>query len=136
MSGYTHELKTWPMYFRPLMSGEKAFEFRADDRTPRFEVGDRLRLREWGGATMDYSGRDCWREVTYVARGGVIRPEHLILSMATNGHDTPFHSLEAAERDHISRVFAATGRQKTRTAEILGVSRPRLDRLLLKHGLA
>jgi DNA-binding NtrC family response regulator len=70
------------------------------------------------------------------ARGGVIRPEHLILSATSNGHDAQLHSLDDAERDHIARVFAATGRQKTRTAEILGISRPRLDRLLLKHGIA
>jgi len=89
MSGYTHELKTWPMYFRPLMSGEKAFEFRADDRTPRFEVGDRLRLREWGGATMDYSGRDCWREVTYVARGGVIPEGFCVMSVVPVRVPTP-----------------------------------------------
>ena len=33
------------------------------------------------------------------------------------------------------RVLAATGGHKSRTAQILGVSRPRLDRLLAKHGL-
>jgi transcriptional regulator with GAF, ATPase, and Fis domain len=88
----------------------------------------------WPGNVRELE--NCLVRAVVLARGGVIRPEHLILSTATNGHDVPFHSLEEAERDHIARVFAATGRQKTRTAEILGVSRPRLDRLLLKHGLA
>jgi ActR/RegA family two-component response regulator len=37
------------------------------------------------------------------------------------------------EREHVARVFAATGSHKSRTAQILGVSRPRLDRLLRKH---
>src|SRR5689334_22879452 len=93
-----------------------------------------LTAHTWPGNVRELE--NCLVRAVVVARGGVIRPEHLILSTATNGHDTPFHSLEAAERDHISRVFAATGRQKTRTAEILGISRPRLDRLLRKHGLA
>ena len=44
-------------------------------------------------------------------------------------------SLEALERDHIVRVLAFTEGQKNRAAEILGVSRPRLNRLLRKHHL-
>jgi DNA-binding NtrC family response regulator len=71
-----------------------------------------------------------------LARAGVIRPEHLILSPGTAGAQVPLASLEEAEGEHVSRVYAATGRQKSRTAEILGVSRPRLDRLLSKHGIA
>jgi DNA-binding NtrC family response regulator len=106
----------------------------------RERVGDvpllaqQLVAHTWPGNVRELE--NCLVRAVVLARGGVIRPEHLILSTATNGHDVPFHSLEEAERDHIARVFAATGRQKTRTAEILGVSRPRLDRLLLKHGLA
>ena len=88
----------------------------------------------WPGNVRELE--NCLVRAVVLARGGVIRPEHLILTTAANGHDVPLHSLEEAERDHIARVFTATGRQKTRTAEILGVSRPRLDRLLRKHGLA
>jgi DNA-binding NtrC family response regulator len=93
-----------------------------------------LAAHTWPGNVRELE--NCLVRAVVLARGGVIRSEHLILSTTTNGHDVPFHSLDAAERDHIARVFAATGRQKTRTAEILGVSRPRLDRLFLKHGLS
>jgi DNA-binding NtrC family response regulator len=93
-----------------------------------------LSAHTWPGNVRELE--NCLVRAVVLARGGVIRPEHLILSTTTNGHDVLFHSLEEAERDHIARVFAATGHQKTRTAEILGVSRPRLDRLLRKHGLA
>ena len=70
-----------------------------------------------------------------LARAGVIRPEHLVLSRASQGTETSFLSLHDAEGQHIALVYAAAGRQKTRTAEILGISRPRLDRLLSKHGI-
>jgi DNA-binding NtrC family response regulator len=93
-----------------------------------------LAAHTWPGNVRELE--NCLVRAIVLARGGVIRPEHLSLTTASNGNDVPFHSLEEAERDHIARVFAATGRQKTRTAEILGVSRPRLDRLLRKHGLA
>jgi DNA-binding NtrC family response regulator len=93
-----------------------------------------LAAHSWPGNVRELE--NCLVRAVVSARGGVIRPEHLILSATSNGHDAQLHSLDDAERDHIARVFAATGRQKTRTAEILGISRPRLDRLLLKHGIA
>lgn len=68
----THELKTWPPHFADVLADRKTFEARRDDRG--FKVGDVLRLREWqprddhpeGGW---HTGRECWREVTYVTRG-------------------------------------------------------------------
>ncbi|HTJ22997.1 MAG TPA: sigma-54 dependent transcriptional regulator [Gemmatimonadaceae bacterium] len=93
-----------------------------------------LAAHPWPGNVRELE--NCLVRAVVLARGGVIRPEHLTLSTTTNGHEVLFHSLEDAERDHVARVYAATGRQKTRTAEILGISRPRLDRLLQKHGLA
>lgn len=58
-----HELKTWPEFFEPVFSGVKTFEIRKNDRD--FRVGDELWLREWDLGT-GYSGRECWRIVTYV----------------------------------------------------------------------
>ena len=93
-----------------------------------------LTAHPWPGNVRELE--NCLVRAVVLARGGVIRPEHLFLSTGTNGQDVPLNSLEEMERDHIARVFAATGRQKTRTAEVLGISRPRLDRLLRKHGIA
>jgi hypothetical protein len=42
-----HVLKTWPGPFEALARGAKAFEFRRDDRSPPFALGDHLELREW-----------------------------------------------------------------------------------------
>ena len=83
-----HELKVWPEYFAPIERGEKTFEFRRDDRTPRFAVGDTLLLREFypGGINPAdsppcYSLRECTRRVTYVARGGVIPDGFCVMSV-------------------------------------------------------
>ncbi len=98
---------------------------------------DAMRLlvsHTWPGNVRELE--NCLIRAIVLATGGVIRPEHLVFSSAQNSSASLLGSLDSAERDHISRVYAATGRQKTRTAEILGVSRPRLDRLLGKHGLA
>ena len=69
-----HELKIHPPPFAAIRSGEKRFEFRKDDRTPRFEVGDSLRLREWWPRfTHDpagyYSGAESTVLVTHLIRG-------------------------------------------------------------------
>jgi two-component system response regulator AtoC len=88
----------------------------------------------WPGNVRELE--NCLVRAVVLTRGGVIRAEHLALAPVTGSGEAPMISLEDAERDHIARVYASTGRQKSRTAEILGVSRPRLDRLLEKHGIA
>jgi len=72
-----------------------------------------------------------------MATGDVIRPEHLSLEGPEGlGHTEPgLVTLEAWERRHVARVLEATGWHKTLAAEILGVSRPRLNRLIARHGL-
>ncbi len=63
----THDLKTWPEFFDPLLKGEKRFELREeDDRV--FHAGDTLRLREWSKAT-GYTGREVRMDVTYLISG-------------------------------------------------------------------
>jgi two-component system NtrC family response regulator len=92
-----------------------------------------LAAHPWPGNVRELE--NCLVRAIMHARAGVIRAEHLTLLPLANGHSGELRSLEDAERDHIARVFAAAGRQKARTAEILEISRPRLDRLLAKHGL-
>jgi DNA-binding NtrC family response regulator len=43
-------------------------------------------------------------------------------------------SLKDLEREHIKRVLAITGWHKGRTCEILGISRPRLERRIAEYG--
>lgn len=66
--GQVHELKTVPESWEQIDCGNKTFECRFDDRG--FAVGDVLVLKEWFPAESRYSGRECTRQVTYIARGG------------------------------------------------------------------
>jgi Domain of unknown function (DUF3850) len=59
-----HELKSWPMFFEPVLRREKTFEIRFNDRG--YKVGDTLLLREWDPNTKKYSGREVRRRVLYV----------------------------------------------------------------------
>jgi hypothetical protein len=63
----THELKTWPPYFGQVLSGEKTFEVRKNDRD--YKVGDELHLREWDPSLEEYSGRELRRTITFVLLG-------------------------------------------------------------------
>jgi DNA-binding NtrC family response regulator len=54
---------------------------------------------------------------------------------ARPGEDAPLRSLEAIEAEHVQRVLDHTGGHKGRACEILGISRPALDRKILKYGL-
>jgi DNA-binding NtrC family response regulator len=69
-----------------------------------------------------------------MATGGIIRPEHLALD-AVGPATGSLETLADVTARHVAAVLAATGGNKTRAAEILDISRPRLRRILEKHGL-
>lgn len=62
----THELKTWPEMFQPVLDGTKNADFRRDDRG--FQVGDRLELREYVPETNKYTGRLIHLRITHILR--------------------------------------------------------------------
>jgi hypothetical protein len=64
-----HELKTWPHYFRDILSGHKQFELRKNDRG--FQVGDTLWLREWDPEKQQYTGREIYKRVNYMLHPGL-----------------------------------------------------------------
>jgi hypothetical protein len=72
----THELKSWPEFFEPVLLGQKTAELRYNDRD--YKVGDILVLREWEPKVDKYTGRECRRLVTHVLHGvgtvGAIAP--------------------------------------------------------------
>ena len=77
----THELKTWPDFFRKVVSGEKPFEIRVNDR--EYEVGDTVVLREFDPAKATYSGSQVVVLVTYLLIGGQfgIQPGWVIMGI-------------------------------------------------------
>lgn len=75
-----HELKIWPIYFEKVLSGEKTFELRKNDRD--FQVGDVLILKEFNSGLSDatgpervvieergYTGREVKKKITYIYKG-------------------------------------------------------------------
>jgi ParB family transcriptional regulator, chromosome partitioning protein len=58
-----HELKTLRLFFGDVRSGRKPFELRYNDRN--YSLGDTLRLREIDDEG-EYTGREEWRDVTYL----------------------------------------------------------------------
>ena len=88
---------------------------------------------DWPGNVRELE--HCLARAVVVASGGVIRPEHLAIA-APREHEKPsIASLDDVEKEHVRRALEATGGHKARAAEMLGVSRPRLNRLLEKYGL-
>lgn len=55
--------------------------------------------------------------------------------VASAGHPAPLGSLRDLERDHIARVLESTDWHKGRACEVLGISRPKLDRRIKEFGL-
>ena len=57
-----HELKILPNYFKAVISGEKSFEVRKNDRP--FAKGDLLALNEFDG--QYYTGNSCLVYIDYI----------------------------------------------------------------------
>ena len=71
-----------------------------------------------------------------LSRSGVLGPDELLIgdqteAAAPDGGDT----LDDAERRHVALILARTGGNKRAACRILSISRPRLDRILARHGM-
>ncbi len=97
------------------------------------EAMDALMRHRWPGNVRELE--NCLTRAVVLATGDVIRPEHLAIGAVPAESPAQLARLDELERDHVARVLAATDGHKARAAEILGVSRPRLNRLIVKHGL-
>ncbi len=97
------------------------------------EASDVLLQHEWPGNVRELE--NTLTRAVVLATGDVIRPEHLVLAQRSAQPPDQLLSLSDLERQHVGRVLEATRGNKTRAAEILGVSRPRLNRMLNKYGM-
>jgi DNA-binding NtrC family response regulator len=94
---------------------------------------DKLLEHDWPGNVRELE--NCLMRAVVLAAGSVIRPEHLSIASPPKTLNDRVTSLSEMEREHVARVLSATGGHKSRAAELLGVSRARLNRLLEKYGL-
>ena len=94
---------------------------------------ERLMAQRWPGNVRELE--NCLTRAMVRATGDVIRAEHVMPAPASAIDEGRLSSLEAMEREHVIRMLKAANGEKARAARILGVSRPRLDRLLRKFGL-
>jgi two-component system response regulator AtoC len=97
------------------------------------EAMDALMRHRWPGNVRELE--NCLTRAIVLATGDVIRPEHLAIGAVPPESPAHLPTLDETEKAHVVRVLAATGGHKARAAEVLSISRPRLNRLIEKHGL-
>ncbi len=98
------------------------------------EVLDALLGHSWPGNVRELE--NCLTRAVVLATGDVIRPEHLALGPSVAEARRRLAKLDEVECEHVAYVLDAMRGNKSRAAEILGISRPRLVRLIKKYGLA
>ena len=73
-----HKLKISPKYFKKVLSEEKMFECRYNDRN--YQVGDILKLKEYHNG--DYTGQEIYVQITYILQNFEgLQPNYTILSI-------------------------------------------------------
>ena len=92
-----------------------------------------LLTHTWPGNVRELE--NCLARAVVLATGGVIRPEHLGIIPDPEPSSHAFPTLAELEREHLQRALALTGGNRTRAAEVLGISKPKLYRLLDRHDL-
>ncbi|MBU2514533.1 DUF3850 domain-containing protein [bacterium] len=79
-----HKLKTWPVYYQAVVSGQKRFEARKDDRD--FKEGDVLILQEYDPKNQEYTGRQHTVKVDYILVGTAFGIEDGYCVMSISDH--------------------------------------------------
>ncbi|HEU4800841.1 MAG TPA: sigma-54 dependent transcriptional regulator [Gemmatimonadales bacterium] len=97
------------------------------------EALDVLVTHDWPGNVRELE--NCLTRAVVLASGDVVRAEHITIGKAASVSIPAPVTLEALERSHVEHTLAALDGHKAKTARALGISRPRLDRLLRKYGL-
>jgi len=108
---------------------------------------DRLCAHDWPGNVRELE--NLLTQAAVRARNELITPDLLGIAQGSAAQQGPkeasasgsadagetLQSLDAVEAAHIQRVLDHTGGHKGRSCEILGISRPALDRKIQKYGL-
>jgi len=101
-----YDLKCWPDFFAPILSGEKTFELRKDDRG--YRAGDTLLLREWLPTDKVYTGRKVYRSVSYLVAGMPwLQKDYVCMALA------PAAPAPAAGDERMREILAEQHRTRT-----------------------
>ncbi|HEX6589113.1 MAG TPA: sigma-54 dependent transcriptional regulator [Longimicrobiales bacterium] len=103
------------------------------------DVMTRLMEYDWPGNVRELE--NALTRAIVLSRGPAISPEHIEAGESGGrGSSDPFtpenDSLNALEKAHVQRILSRTGGNKQETARILGISRPRLYRMIEKYRLS
>jgi two-component system response regulator AtoC len=111
-------------------------------RVPR-EVIEKLQRRSWPGNVRELE--NVLTRAAVLSQGDMLLEEHLVSQPppARPPERLPapvdvtqrVQTLDEVEREHIARVWAMTRGHKGKTCQILGISRPTLERKLKKYGI-
>ncbi|HZR07958.1 MAG TPA: sigma-54 dependent transcriptional regulator [Myxococcales bacterium] len=110
-------------------------------RVPR-EVIEKLQKRSWPGNVRELE--NVLTRAAVLSQGDILLEEHLVEQPvpgvdgvpAASGANGRIATLDEVEREHIVRVWGLTRGHKGRTCQMLGISRPTLERKLKKYGIA
>jgi len=112
-------------------------------RVPR-EVLEKLQKRAWPGNVRELE--NVLTRAAVLSQGDLLLEEHLLEQKPTRVEppaaaqkapaDDRVQTLDEVERNHIVRVWTLTGGHKGKTCQMLGISRPTLERKLRRYGLA
>ena len=104
---------------------------------------DALQRHDWPGNVRELE--NILTQAMMLARDGQISETHLRFRLQDESTVPPepdrpddqagLQSLDQVEASHIQRVLDHTGGHKGRSCDILGISRPALDRKIQKYGL-
>src|SRR5256885_4008251 len=109
-------------------------------RVPR-ETLEKLMARSWPGNVRELE--NVLTRAAVLSQGDLLLEEHLVEASRPEPRlvgpppvvDGKMPTLDEVERAHIERVFTMTKGHKGRACQILGISRPTLERKLRKYGL-
>jgi two-component system, NtrC family, response regulator HydG len=87
----------------------------------------------WPGNVRELE--NCLTRAVVLSTAGVVRAEHLGLVIPDGDAPGDFPTLDEQEEMHVLRALAVAGGNRTRAAELLGVSTPRLYRILERLGV-
>ena len=103
----------------------------------------RLGAHDWPGNVRELE--NLLTQAAVRARNGLITPELLGLdppAAGGGGHPAPaaplepdLRTLDQLEAEHVQRILDYTRGHKGRACDILGISRPALDRKIARYGL-